>query len=175
MTGSRPHQTSPHHAESANIRQQDELHNLEHEKDLDNYQEGSLQMLHTGGSGYRRKGHAVHEQGDEKAMQREIDDLKRQLRRAQRKQSPSSSDVSSNDEEDTIYRQQSRTPPSESFSYKEEHLHKRKHRSPSRKGVGTDVMKKALSQISKSLFTGGIEKAKLPRRFHQPTFAMYNG
>ena len=36
-------------------------------------------------------------------------------------------------------------------------------------------MKKALSQISKSLFTQGIEKAKLPRRFHQPTFAMYNG
>ena len=36
-------------------------------------------------------------------------------------------------------------------------------------------MKKALSQISKSPFTLGIEKAKLPRRFHQPTFAMYNG
>ena len=36
-------------------------------------------------------------------------------------------------------------------------------------------MKKALSQISKSPFTWGIEKAKLPRRFHQPTFAMYNG
>ena len=36
-------------------------------------------------------------------------------------------------------------------------------------------MKKALSQISKSPFTRGIEKAKLPRRFHQPTFAMYNG
>ena len=35
-------------------------------------------------------------------------------------------------------------------------------------------MKKALSQISKSPFTWGIEKAKLPRRFHQPTFAMYN-
>ena len=77
MAGSGPHQTSPHHAESANVRQQDELHNLE---DLDNYQEGSLQTLHTGGSGYRRKGHAVREQGDGKAMQREIDDLKRQLR-----------------------------------------------------------------------------------------------
>ena len=63
-------------------------------------------MLHTGGSSFRRKGCAVHEQGDEKAMQREIDDLKRQLRRAQRKQSLPSSDVSSNDEEDTIYRQQ---------------------------------------------------------------------
>ena len=82
---SEPHQTSPHHAESANVRQQGELHDLEREKDLDNHQEGSLQILHTGGSGYRRKGHAVHEQGDEKAMQREIDDLKKQLCRAQRK------------------------------------------------------------------------------------------
>ena len=36
-------------------------------------------------------------------------------------------------------------------------------------------MKKALSQIYKSPFTRGIEKAKLSRRFHQPTFAMYNG
>ena len=42
-------------------------------------------------------------------------------------------------------------------------------------GVGTKVMKKALSQISKSPFTRGIEKAKLPRRFHQITFPMYNG
>ena len=108
-------------------------------------------------------------------MQREIDDLKRQLRRAQRKQSLSSSDVSSNDEKNTIFRQRSRTPPSESFSCEEEHLHKRKCRSPSRKGVGTDVMKKVLSQISKSPFTRGIEKTKLPRHFHQPKFAMYNG
>ena len=91
--------------ESANVRQQDEFLNLEREKDLDNYQEGSLHTVHTGGSGFRRKGHAVHEQGDEKAMQREIDDLKRQLRRAQQKQSPPSSDVSSNDKEYTIYRQ----------------------------------------------------------------------
>ena len=36
-------------------------------------------------------------------------------------------------------------------------------------------MNKALSQISKSPFTRGIEKAKLLRCFHQPTFAMYNG
>ena len=41
-------------------------------------------------------------------------------------------------------------------------------------GVGTNVMKKALSQISKSPFTRGIEKAKLPRRFHQLVFTMYN-
>ena len=175
MTGSGPHQTSPHHAESTNVRQQDELHDLEREKDLDNHQEGSLQTLHTGGSGYRIKGHAVHEQGDEKAMQREIDDLKKQLRRAQQKQSLPNSDVSSNDKEDTSYRQRSRTPPNESFSYEEEHIHKRKRRSPSSRGVGTDVMKKVLSKISKSPFTREIEKVKLPRRFHWPTFAMYNG
>ena len=48
-------------------------------------------------------------------------------------------------------------------------------KSPSGRGVGTKVMKKVLSQISKSPFTRGIEKAKLPRRFHQPTFTMYNG
>ena len=108
-------------------------------------------------------------------MQQEIDDLKKQLRRAQQKRSPSSSDVSSNDEEDTIYRQRFRTPQSESFSCEEEHLHQRKRRSPSPKRVGTDVMKKALSQISISPFTWGIENAKLPRRFHQPTFAIYNG
>ena len=36
-------------------------------------------------------------------------------------------------------------------------------------------MNKALNQISKSPFTWRIEKAKLLRRFHQPTFAMYNG
>ena len=115
------------------------------------------------------------ERDDNKAMQREIDDLKKQLHRAQQKRSPSSSDVSSNDEEDTIYRQRSRTPPSKSFSYDEERLHRRKRRSPSRKGMGTNVMKKALSQISKSPFTRWIEQAKLPRWFHQSTFIMYNG
>ena len=108
-------------------------------------------------------------------MNEMIDDLKKQLCRAQQKRSPSSSNVSSNDEKDIIYRQRLRTLPSESFSCEEEHLHQRKRRSLSRKGVGTDVMKKALSQISKSPFTREIEKAKLPKRFYQPTFAMYNG
>ena len=69
--------------ESANVRQQDEFLNLEREKDWENYQEGSVHTTHTGGSGFRRKGHVAHEQGDEKAMQQEIDDLKKQLRRAQ--------------------------------------------------------------------------------------------
>ena len=175
ITGSGPHETSPHHAESANIHQQGELNDLEHGNHMDNQQEGSLQMLHTGGSGYRQRSHLVHKQADEKDLQQEIDDLKKRLRRAQRKQTPSSSDVSSNDDEDASYRKCSETPPSESYSCEEEHSRKMRRRSPSRRGVGTNVMKKALSQISKSPFTWGIEKAKLPKRFHQPTFTMYNG
>ena len=77
MTGSGPHQTSPHQAKSANVRQQDEPFNLEHQRDWENYQEGSMHDVHTDGSGFRRKSHVAHEQGDEKAMQREINDLKK--------------------------------------------------------------------------------------------------
>ena len=72
---------------------------------MDNQQEGSLQTLHASGNGYRRRCYLVHEQADEKALQREINDLKKKLRRAQRKQTPSSSGVSSNDDEDASYRQ----------------------------------------------------------------------
>ena len=97
----------------------------------------------------------MHKQADEKDLQREINDLKKKLRRAQRKQIPSSSDVSSNDDGDTSYRKRSETPPSESNSCEEKHSHKRRRRSPSGRGVGTNVMKKALSQISKSPFTWG--------------------
>ena len=161
--------------ESANVRQQDESLNLEHQRDRENYQKCSMHTVHTDRSSFRRKGHLAHEQGNEKSMQREIDDLEKQLCQAKQKRSPSSSDVSSNDEKDTIYRQRSRTPSSKSFSYKDEYFHQRKRKSPSRKGVGNDVMKKVLSQISKLPFTQGIQRAKLPRRFHQPTFDMYNG
>ena len=77
MAGSGPHQTSPHHAKSANVHQQGKLHDLERGDDMDNQQEGSLQTLYTSGSGYRRRGHLVHEQADEKDLQREIDDLKK--------------------------------------------------------------------------------------------------
>ena len=126
MTGLRPHQISPPHAKSANVHQQGELHNLEYGNHVDNQQKGSSQTLHAGGSGYRRKSHLVHEQADEKDSQREIDDLKKKLRRAQQKQTPSSSDVSSNDDGDASYRECSETPPSESYSYEEERSRKRR-------------------------------------------------
>ena len=175
MAGSGPQQASPPHAESVNISQQDELHNLERENHADNQREGSSRTIHARKSGYRRRSHLVQEHADEKDLQREIEDLKKKLRRAQRNHTPSSSDVSSNDEGEDSYQECSETLPSESYSYEDEHSHKKRRKCSSRKGVGTRVMKKALSQISKSPFTRGIERVKLPRRFHQPTFSMYNG
>ena len=108
-------------------------------------------------------------------MQQEIDDLKNKLHHAQRRQSHSSSDISSNDEEDGNYRQRSRTPLSETFSYEDECHHRRKYKGPSSRGLGNDVMSKVLDQISKSPFTREIEGTRLHRRFHQPTFTVYNG
>ena len=55
MAGLGPHQTSPHQAKSANVRQQDEFLNLEREKDRENYQEGSMHTVHTGGAIFEEK------------------------------------------------------------------------------------------------------------------------
>ena len=108
-------------------------------------------------------------------MKREIDHLKKKLRHAQWKRTPTPSDSSSDDEKDSDYQCRSRIPPSESFSYEEEHHRERRCKSPTHRELGNDAMSKALNQISKSPFTHRIERATLPRRFHQPTFTIYNG
>ena len=101
-------------------------------------------------------------QNDRQSMQREIDDLKRKLYHAQKRQSCSKLDMPSDDENDDDYRRRSRTPPNETFSHEEEHYQKRRHRSPSPRGLGNDAMSKALDQLSKSPFTHHIEGAILP-------------
>ncbi|XP_030941498.1 uncharacterized protein LOC115966397 [Quercus lobata] len=108
-------------------------------------------------------------------MQREIDQLKRELRHAWRRRSLPSSEPSFEETDGASYRRRSRTPPSETFSYEEEHHHRRGYKSPPCRGLGNDAMNKELSQVSKSPFTRNIEDASLPRRFHQPTFTIYNG
>ena len=108
-------------------------------------------------------------------MQREIDELKKELRRAWRRHSSPNSELSSEETDDATYRRRSRTPPSETFSCDEEYHHRRRNKSPPYKGLGNNAMNKALSQVSKSPFTRNIEGASLPRRFHQPTFTIYNG
>ena len=99
--------------------------------------------------------------------------MKKKLRQAQRKRPSPGSDTSS--DEDNEYRRRSRTPPSETFSYEEERPRKRSHKSPSYQDLANDAMSKALDRISQSSFTRRIERAVLPRWFHQPTFAIYNG
>ena len=108
-------------------------------------------------------------------MQKEIDHLKRSLCHKRRKQAPTNSDFSFDGEEDSSCRRRSRTPPGDSFSYDEDYHHERRNRNSSSIGLGNDAMSKALSQISKSPFTHWIEGGRLPRRFTQPTFTMYNG
>ena len=108
-------------------------------------------------------------------MQLEIDQLKRDLCHARRRRESPNYDISSDDERDINYRQRSRTPPSESFFYKEERHRERHRKSPPRRGMGNNAMSRALNQISKSSFMHKIEDARLPQRFHQPTFTIYNG
>ena len=165
MVGSGSHQQ-----ESTGSQRQDDFLNLERRRD----REGSMHNMHTSRSQSRIGSHVSQEQYN-KAMQLEIDQIKRKLRHARRERTLSNSNVSSKGEEDTSYRRRSRTPPSESFSYEVEHHHKHRYKSSTRRGLGNDTMSKALNQISKSPFTCKIEGTILPRRFHQPMFTIYNG
>ena len=145
MEGSSELQVNSPQAKPANSQRQDDFLNLEREWDRVEYQEGSVHTTHTSKSHSRGGSHISQRWDDNKAMQKEIDDLKKKLRHAQQKRSPSSFDGSSNDEDDASYRRKSRTPPSESFSCDEKPHHCRKYNSPPRKGIGNDVMNKAFS------------------------------
>ena len=85
------------------------------------------------------------------------------------------SDFSSDDEDDCSYRPRSRTPSSESFSYDEDYHYERRNRNSLSKGLGNDAMSRALNEIFRSPFMRRIEGGRLPWRFTQPTFTMYNG
>ena len=121
-----------------------------------------MHTTHTSRSHSQVESHVSQEQNN-KAMQLEIDHLKKKLRHAWQKRTPFNSNVSSDDGEDASYKRRSRTPPSESFSHDEEHHHKRRYKSSPRKGLGNDTMSKALDQISKSPFTHKIKGVRLPR------------
>ena len=156
MVGSGPHQQ-----ESTRFQRQDNFLNLEHRRD----REGSVHTTHTSRSHSQVRSHISQEQNN-RAMQLEIDHLKRKLHHARWKRTLSNSVISSDDWEDASYRRRSRTPPNESFFYDEERHHKRRYKSLPRKGLGNDAMSKALNQISKSPFTHKIEGARLPQWFN---------
>ena len=98
-------------------------------------------------------------------MQLEIDHLKKKLRHERRRRTPSNFDFSSDNEDDGSYRPRSRTPLSEYFFYDEDYHHKRRNRNSSFKGLGNDVMSRALNQISRSPFISRIKGGRLPWRF----------
>ena len=158
----------PNREEFVGSQRQDHFFNLERRGD----HEVRVHTTHTNRS-HSRSGSHVSYVEDTRNMQLEINHLRRNLRRKQGKGTPSSSESQYDD--DDSYRPRSRTSPSESFSYVEDCHHKRRSRSPGHRGLGNDVMSKALCQISKSPFTWRIEGGKLLRRFTQPTFTMYNG
>ena len=160
--------SGPNREESMGSQHQDHFLNLERRKD----HEVSVHTTHTSGSHSRIGSHISHGE-DTRNLQLEIDHLRRKLRLKQWRGPPSSSGSQSDDDDN--YRPKSRTLPNESFSYNEEHHHRQRSRSSAYKGLGNDAISKALCQISKSQFTRRIERAKLPRRFTQPTFTMYNG
>ena len=159
-----------HIAESMGSQLQDHFRDLEWKRDW----EGSVHTTHTSKSQFWSKSHVPHDE-NARNMQLEIDHLKRSLHHERKKRAPSNSDHSSDDEKDADYRQRSRTPLSESFSYDEDYRHERWNKNSSLGGMGNDAMSRALNQISKSPFTRWIERGRLPRRFTQSTFTMYNG
>ena len=77
MVGSGPHQ-----AESTGSQQQDDFLNLVRERDHEIYQEGSMHTTHTSRSHSQVGSHISQRQNSNKAMQLEIDNLKKKLRRA---------------------------------------------------------------------------------------------
>ena len=138
--------------ESMGSQRQDHFVNLERRRDW----EVSMQTTHTSRSLSRSGSHISHEENI-RAMQLEIDCLKRKLRHEWGRQTPSNFDFSSSDEGDDSYRLRSRTPPSESFSCDEDYHRESRNRSPPYKGLGNDAISKALNQISRSPFTCIIE------------------
>ena len=146
MVGSGPHRAGSHQPEPARSQQQGNFPNPKRDRNEENgrFREESAHTTQTSKSHSRVGSHVSQSQNDKQAMQREINDLKRKLRHAQRRQSHSSPDMPSDDESDNDYRQRSRTPPSKTFSHEEGHYRRRKCKSPSPRGLGNDAMSKAL-------------------------------
>ena len=155
-----PHQdnVNPHQAESGGSQRNNLVVNPQQRGD----HEGSVQITHTSTSQSRGKSHASHAK-NEKDTQREIDELKKRLRRAQRRRLSPDSSPSSEETDDATYKRRSRNPPSETFSGDEEYSHKRKNKSPTYKGLENNAMNEALNQVAKFPFTRRIEGVSLPR------------
>ena len=133
-----PHQgnDNPHQAASGGSQHSQSEVNPQQRGD----REQSGQTMHANRSQSRGKSHVSHAE-NEKDMQREINELKKKLRRARRRRASFESESSSGDTEDDTYRQRSRTPPSETFSGDKEYSsYRRKSKSTLHKGLGNKAV-----------------------------------
>ena len=142
--------------ESIGSQRQDHFLNLEQMRD----REVNMHTTHTSGTQSRSGSHVSHEK-DTKAMQREIDGLRRRLCCERWIRTPSNFDDSFDGDRDGSYKPRSRTPPNESFLCDEDYHHECRNRSLSSKGLGNDVMSRALNQISRSPFMLRIQGGRL--------------
>ena len=99
-----PHQedANPHQAESRGSQHGDSHRSPERRKG----REGSVRITHTIKSHSRGKSHVSHAKHD-RSLQREIDELKRELRHARRERSPPCSEPSSEESDGVSYRRSS--------------------------------------------------------------------
>ena len=120
-----PHQVDAnlHQAESRGSQHSNPFVNLQERGD----HEGSVHTTHTSKSRSRGKSRVSHAKND-RDMQHEIDELKKELRRAQQRHSSPNSELSSEETDDATYRRRSRTPSNETFSY-EEYRHRHRYKS----------------------------------------------
>ena len=137
-----PHQdnVNPHQAELRGSQHKNLVINLQRRGD----HEGSAHTMYTSKSQSRGKSHVSYAK-NERDMQCEIDELKKELHRAWRRHPSPNSELSSEETDDAMYRRRSRTPPSETFSGDEEHHHKHKNKNPTYKGLGNSAMNEALN------------------------------
>ena len=96
-----PHQgnDNPHQAELGSSQRNNSVVNPQQRGN----HEGSVQTTHTNRSQSRGRSHVSHAK-DERDMQREIDELKKKLRRARRRRSTPKSESSFEDTDDATYR-----------------------------------------------------------------------
>ena len=137
-----PHQDNVnlHQAESGGSQHNNSVVNPQQGGD----HEGNARTTHTSKIQSRGKSHVSHAK-NERDMQREIDELKKDLHRARQMRPSPYSKLCSKETDDATYRRRSRTSPSETFSGDEEHHHKHKNKNPTYKGLGNSAMNEALN------------------------------
>ena len=165
MVGLGPYRADSHQPKPARSHQQGNFPNPEHGRNEKNrrFREGSVNTTQTSRSHSRVGSHISQKQDNEQAMQREINDLKRKLRLAQRRQSPLAwTHFSTTKTMTTVGKGQGPLQARLSLMWKS--ITKGVNAEALLQGA-CDTMSRALDQFSRSPFTRRIEEVTLPRRF----------